>query len=353
MNGLIKKIYDGERIGADEAVELYSLPLLEIGKCADAARKRIFGNEVVTFIIDRNISYTNICTSKCRFCAYYKEKDSKDAFLLSNKEILGKIEELVRIGGTQVMLQGGLNPELKIEYYVKLVGDIKGRFPEIYLHSFSPPEIDHIARVSGMSVREVLVELKSAGLASLPGGGGEILVQKVRDRVSPHKITADRWIEIMRTVHETGMKSTATMVFGMGETIRERIESMERVRKLQDETRGFRAFICWAFSPNRTGMDNIKMAGSVDYLKIVAVSRIFFDNIRNINSGWVTEGESISQIGLFFGANDLGGILMEEVVVKSTGLVNVMTVENLIRIIKQCGKIPAQRDTEYRIRRYF
>jgi len=341
-----------KRFSVSDCVKVFNnVPLFDIAAAADLFRREIHKDraDLLTFVVDRNVTYTNICSCKCKFCAFFKTKSSPDSFVLSMKQILDKVEGLAGIGGTQIMLQGGLNPELKLDFYIKLLKTIKNSYPDITLHSFSPPEIDHIARQSNKSIDYVIRTLKDSGLDSLPGGGGEILVNRIRSKISPNKISSQRWLQIMRAAHKAGMKSTATMVFGVGETLRERFESMEKVRNLQDETGGFRAFIPWPFSPGRTKLSNFPQADGIEYLKTLAISRLLFDNIKNIHSGWVTEGIKLAQIALAFGANDFGGILMEEKVVRSTGLINETNVKQLYDIASGAGYKLARRNTNYDI----
>lgn len=321
--------------------------VLELGQAAHAVRQAMHPENTVTFVIDRNINYTNICTSQCRFCAFYRPEGHVDGYTLSEAVIFEKLQETIAAGGTQVMLQGGLNPDLGLEYYVKLLQFIKKNF-DIVIHSFSPAEILHIAKKEGLSVRETLLQLKSAGLDSLPGGGAEILVDSVRQRVSPKKISAGDWLAIMEEAHNVGLQTTATMVIGMGETYAERMEHMEKVRALQEKTGGFRAFIIWSYQPGNTEMGGEKIS-AWDYLKTLSVARLYFNNIKHIQGSWVTQGQNIGQLTLAFGANDLGSIMLEENVVKAAGTAYEMSVNKMVDLIKATGKKAAQRDTEYNI----
>ncbi|MCX7919139.1 MAG: dehypoxanthine futalosine cyclase [bacterium] len=352
VDSILEKAYQGERLNQEEGCLLYTADLISLGKIADIRRKQFHPKDIVTFIIDRNITFTNVCYCQCNFCAFYVTPNSDEAFVLSNEEVLAKIEELVQLGGTQVMLQGGLHPELSLDYYTRLLHDIKSHYPQIYLHSLSVPEIYHLAKKTGLSIKQVLLELQSAGLDSLPGAA-EILVDRVRQIISPHKISTQQWLECMETAHSIGMETTATMTFGIIETLEERIEHMLRIRELQDKTGGFRAFIPWTFSPHRTKLSHIAMAGGIDYLKTVAIARIMLDNVKNIHAGWVTEGTKLAQVTLSFGANDFGGILMEEKVVDATGVRYKTSVDELVHLIRNAGKIPAQRNSKYEILRYF
>ena len=322
--------------------------LIALGREADKIRKERFGN-TTTFIIDRNINYTNVCVNECRFCAFFRRQGSKDAYLLSHEEILEKVRETVEAGGTQVMIQGGLYPELGLAYYEKMLRLIKEAYPSITIHSFTATEIQHFAREAGLSILETLKRLQAAGLDSLPGGGAEILVDEVRRKVSPKKIMTDDWLHVMECAHSIGMESTATMVIGFGETMAQRIEHMEKVRRLQDKTGGFRAFIPWTFSPEKTRFAGVIKAGGAEYLKTLAICRLYLDNIPNLGSGWLTEGMSVAQLGLLCGANDLGGILMEEKVIESTGWRQRTNIDGLIEAIRGAGYLPARRDSAYRI----
>jgi cyclic dehypoxanthinyl futalosine synthase len=345
---LKKKIYSGKRISPEEAIPLFSWDLIELGEAGDMRRKLIFPKEEVGFIIDRIINFTNICEAACCFCAYHARANLIKPFELSKNEIFAKIEELVALNGTQVMLQGGLHPGYTLDTYVRMVKDIKKRFPQIYLHSFSPSEIAHMAKKSSVSIDHVISELKKAGLDSVPGAS-DLLVDRIRKKVSPRKIGKDLWCEVIHALHRHGMKSSATMTYGMGENDKEKIEHLKVVRDIQDKTGILRAFIPWSFSPARTGLENIEPATGIDYLKIVAISRIFLDNIIYIQAGWLTEGLKLAQIALAMGANDMGGVLTEETVVKATGIETKAGISEFIDIIRNAGKRPVLRDSDYRI----
>ena len=337
-----------ERLTNKEAVSLLKNgDILTLGQQADKVRRQMHPGNIVTFIIDRNINYTNICVNECNFCAFYRRPSEKGAYLLSIEDILKKTEETVAAGGTQIMLQGGLHPDVDFQYYIDMLTAIKKRF-DITIHSFTATEILHFSNITGYSVTEVLKRLQAAGLSSLPGGGAEILVDRVRRIVSPKKIMTDDWLNIMRCAHKIGMKTTATMVLGLGETIEERIEHMDKIRTLQDETGGFRAFIMWTFQPGHTKLGGKKLS-SWEYLKTLAVSRLYFDNISHIQGSWVTQGKNIGQMTLAFGADDLGSIMLEENVVRAAGTSHHMSINTMSDIIKKADKIPAQRDTEYNI----
>lgn len=335
-----------------EALEMLTTgDVLELGQAAHAVRQEMHPGNTVTFVIDRNINYTNICTSQCRFCAFYRPEGHVDGYTLSEAVIFEKLQETIAAGGTQVMLQGGLNPELGLDYYVNLLQFIKKNF-DIVIHSFSPAEILHIAKKEGLTIVETLTKLKAAGLDSLPGGGAEILVDAVRQRVSPKKISAGDWLAVMEAAHNVGIETTATMVIGMGETYAERMEHMEKVRALQEKTGGFRAFIIWSYQPGNTEMGGEKIS-AWDYLKTLSVARLYFNNIKHIQGSWVTQGQNVGQLTLAFGANDLGSIMLEENVVKAAGTAYEMSVKKMVDLITATGKKAAQRDTQYQIIKTF
>jgi cyclic dehypoxanthinyl futalosine synthase len=329
----------------DEALKLFELELPELGAMAESVRWQINPARRVTFVIDRNINYTNICTSRCRFCAFYRDVGDEDAYVLGKHEIFERIGEAIGLGATQIMLQGGLNPELGIEYFEDLLRSIKSRF-DVHLHSLSPPEIVHIAQISNISIKETLSRLKFAGLDSLPGGGAEILEDRFREQISPRKITSSEWTGVMEEAHRIGMQTTATMMFGAGEEIRDRMVHLKLIRDLQDKTGGFTAFIPWTYQPMNTELGGSKV-GAVEYLRMLAVSRIFLDNITNIQASWVTQGLKIAQIALFFGANDLGSTMIEENVVKAAGATFRADTVELVGLINELGLEACQRDTCY------
>ena len=339
-------------ISAQEALNLLKHEdILVLGKMADKIRQQKHPDNVVSFVVDRNINYTNICTSECKFCAFYRKEENSDTYVLSNEVIMEKIKETIEAGGTQIMLQGGLNPNLRLGYYVDLLKMIKSKY-NITIHSFSPAEIVHIAKQENMSVKAVLLSLHEAGLDSLPGGGAEILVDEIRYKISPKKITADQWLNVMEEAHKIGMKSTATMVIGFGETLEQRIEHMQKIKELQEKTGGFRAFITWTFQPGNTELGG-KKTNACEYLITLAVTRIYLDNIEHIQGSWVTQGQETGQITLAFGANDLGSIMLEENVVRAAGTAYEMSINKMVNLITASGKIPAQRDTEYNIIKKF
>lgn len=341
-----------KRITDEEALNLIqNADLKELGQMATAVKKELHPDNITSFVVDRNINYTNICWVDCKFCAFYRHEKDEDAYILSFDEIDRKIEELIEIGGTQILFQGGVHPKLEIDYYEELVEHIHKKFPQIDIHGFSAIEIDYIAKRSKISVREVLERLRAKGLFSIPGAGAEILNERVREEVSPKKITNERWTLIHRTAHELGMKTTATMMFGMTETDEEIIEHWRRIRELQDITGGFRAFIMWSFQSDNTKLieehPEIRKQSSNRYLRLLAVSRIYLDNFPNIQSSWVTQGSYIGQMALHFGANDLGSTMMEENVVSAAGASNQMAQDEMIQLIRDVGEIPAKRDTAY------
>ena len=352
-SAFLEKAAAGERLGAEEALRVYEeVPLRLLGSAADQIRKRLHPDNLGTFVVDRNINYTNACVADCTFCAIYRRPGHPEAYRHPMEEILRRVGENLALGGTQVLLLGGLDPELPLSYYEEICRTLKAHYPQIHLHSFSAPEIGMMAEVSGQSFREVLEALKAAGLDSMPGGGAEILVERVRQSVSPKKLSATGWFEIHRAAHEVGLKTTCTMTYGMGETAAERVEHLLRLRELQDQTGGFRAFIPWSFQRGHTVLD-LPPAGGMEYLRIIALARLVLDNVRNIQAGWVTEGLKLAQLALSFGANDFGGILVDEVVVGATGMIYRVNREEAIRLIRGAGRIPAQRNTPYEILRVY
>ncbi|MBM4128813.1 MAG: dehypoxanthine futalosine cyclase [Nitrospira sp.] len=343
--------------------------LLELGKKADEVRKKLHPEGIITFIVDRNINYTNICINKCRFCAFWREEDDPEAYILGEDELFRKIEETVQSGGTQILLQGGLNPKLDITYFVNLLKELKRRF-DINIHGFSPPEICYMADRSDLTIKETISLLRDAGLDSVPGGGAEILSDRIREVISPRKIKSNRWIRVMEVAHRLGMRTTATMMFGSVEEPEDIIEHLDAIRTLQDKTHGFTAFIPWSFQPGNTELakslelskygpritdygSRIYPATAVEYLGVLALSRIYLDNIKSIQASWVTQGIKLAQVALRFGANDFGSTMIEENVVASTGLSFRASIEDIIKAIRDAGFTPAQRDTYYNIIKYF
>lgn len=352
VEDLLAYAAEGGRLAEEEGLLLLeNADLLDLGRAAHAVRQRLHPAPYVTFVADRNINYTNVCICGCKFCAFHRDKDAGDAYVLTYDEVLAKVEELVAAGGTQVLIQGGLHPDIDLEYIAGMFRAIKQRFT-VEIHSLSPPEIVHLAGRSGLPVAEVLVRLKEAGLDSLPGGGAEILVNRVRRIISPRKISWQQWMEVMRAAHRLGLKSTATMMFGSVETPAERIRHMIRVRDLQDETGGFTAFIPWTYQPDHTALGGTKVGASA-YLRVLAVARLLLDNVPHIQASWVTQGPRVAQIALFFGADDFGSTMMEENVVRAAGAAYRIPPEEIIRVVKEAGFTPAQRTTQYRIIRTF
>ncbi|MCL4322251.1 MAG: dehypoxanthine futalosine cyclase [Deltaproteobacteria bacterium] len=341
------------RIGKEQAIDLFkNKSILGLGKMADAIRKDKHPQNVVTFIIDRNINYTNICISECKFCAFYRKPHDNGSYILTKDEIFEKIQETIGLGGTQILLQGGLNPNIEFDYYLNLLCAIKEKF-NIHIHAFSPPEIFHLADANNITVKETILLLKDAGLDSIPGGGAEILVDRVRKKISPNKISSEKWLEVMEEAHNAGLHSSATMMFGTIETDEEIIEHLFKLRNLQDKTGGFRAFIPWSFQSKHTKLNPRGVYGQY-YLKVLAISRIVLDNFDNIQSSWVTQGAKMGQVALSFGANDMGSTMIEENVVKAAGTQNVMVDEKfMVKLIKDAGFIPAQRFNSYDIVKFY
>lgn len=349
---IVDRTLQGNRLQDDDAFELLTQgDLLALGRAADIVRQRKHPEPYVTFIVDRNINYTNVCESQCRFCAFYRTRGAADAYVLNTDALYQKIAETLAAGGTQIMLQGGLHPELKLDYFETMLQGIKARFP-VTIHSFSPTEIAHMAGQAGITISETLRRLQDAGLDSLPGGGAEILDDAVRRRVSPRKITAQQWLDVMESAQRMGMGTTATMVIGMQETYQQRINHFRLIRELQDRTSGFRAFIMWTFQPGNTELGGEKTS-AWDYLRTLAVARLYLDNISHLQGSWVTQGQAIGQLTLTFGADDLGSIMLEENVVRAAGTAYQMSIDKMIAIIRATGRIPAQRDTQYAILKTF
>ena len=369
----MKKSRKQERITKKQALSLLkNADLLELGEMADGMRKHLHPERIVSFVVDRNINYTNICINKCTFCAFWRDEDDADAYLIDSDTLFSKIEETIKLGGTQILLQGGLHPRLDIDYYVSLLSSIKERF-DITIHGFSPPEVSYIADSADITVREALIILKGAGLDSVPGGGAEILSDRVREIVSPRKIGSSRWLKVMENAHGLGMRTTATMMFGSIETPDDIITHLDSIRELQDRTGGFTAFIPWSFQPGNTELNQkskspgkktksksgkpgtktrnsgIHPATAVDYLKVLSLSRVYLDNIDNVQASWVTQGLKLAQVALRFGANDFGSTMIEENVVAAAGVKYRVSREDIIHAIRSAGFVPAQRDTYYRI----
>ncbi|MEW6714189.1 MAG: cyclic dehypoxanthinyl futalosine synthase [Nitrospirota bacterium] len=359
-----------KRLAKKEALTLLkSADILGLGQMADNARKKLHPEGIVSFIIDRNINYTNVCINKCKFCAFYRSEDDPEAYVLNRRKLFNKVKETISLGGTQILIQGGLHPKLDIDYYVDLLKSIKERFP-IHIHGFSPPEVCHMADKAGLSIKQALRILNEAGLDSIPGGGAEILSDRIREQISPKKIGKARWLEVMEQAHRIGMKTTATMMFGSVEEPEDIIEHLDAVRRLQDKTNGFTAFIPWSFQPGNTELNRgsgvrgqgsaknsklqtpnseLQTATAVDYLRVLALSRIYLDNVPNIQASWVTQGLKMAQVALRFGANDFGSTMIEENVVAAAGVKYRVSTEDIVTAIKASGFKPAQRDMYYNI----
>jgi len=348
ISSLLEKAVAGDRLTPAEGLTLLqSHDLAALGAAANAVTNRLHPEPFRTYNIDRNINYTNACTAVCDFCAFYRPPAHPEVYVLPIEVLLKKIEETVALGGDQILLQGGLHPKLPLEWYEETLRTMKQHFPQVNIHGFSPPEIYHFTKVSKLPLQTVLERLRDAGLGSLPGGGGEILVDRVRKSITRGKVLSDDWLNVMRVWHQIGGKSSATMMFGHVETLAERIEHLERLRQLQDETGGFTAYICWTFQPENTDMAHLPPAGAFEYLKTQAVSRLYLDNIPNIQSSWVTQGEKVGQLALLFGANDMGSLMIEENVVSQAGTVHHLTVDTIRRCIENVGYIPRQRNVFY------
>ena len=355
LDNLLEQVWNGGRINQAEARRLYSLPLEELSALADRRRQIAKasayngrGNNIVTYVVDRNINYTNVCNVYCKFCAFYRTEKDDDSYVITLDELDRKIEETIALGGTQILMQGGHHPKLTKQWYLDLLAHIKSKFPQINIHAFSPSEFVHFREVFNEPLEKIISDFKAAGLGSIPGGGGEILVDRVRQRISPLKAMSDDWLEVMDVAHRLGLNSSATMMFGHVETVEDRIEHLERVRTQQDKTKGFTAFIAWTFQAEHTKL-RAPAVGAQDYLRTQSLARIYLDNIANIQSSWVTQGQEIGQVALKCGANDLGSIMIEENVVSQAGTTFRMTVADMQRLINDLGYEPHQRDNWYRL----
>ena len=355
LDDLLQQVWNGRRVSSAEARRLYDLPLEELGALADRRRQLARasaydgrGNEIVTYIVDRNINYTNICNVYCKFCAFYRTEKDADAYVITFEELDGKIEETLALGGTQILLQGGHHPKLTKQWYLDLLAHIRDRFPQINVHGFSPSEFVHFREVFNEPVEKIIADFKAAGLGSIPGGGGEILVDRVRERISPLKAMSDDWLGVMDVAHRLGLSSSATMMFGHVETVEDRVEHLERVRAQQDRSKGFTAFIGWTFQAEHTRL-RAPTIGAHEYLRTQALARIYLDNFPSVQSSWVTQGQEIGQVALKFGANDLGSIMIEENVVSRAGASFRMSVADMHRLIGELGYEPRQRDNWYRL----
>ncbi|HBE62073.1 MAG TPA: dehypoxanthine futalosine cyclase [Rhodopirellula baltica] len=350
VHDILAKAVAGDRLTSAEGLTLLeSHDLAAIGAAAEKVSRAKHSEPYRTYNIDRNINYTNVCTAVCDFCAFYRGPKSEEGYVLPREVLLQKIQETVDLGGNQILLQGGLHPKYKLDWYEEMLRDIKSRFPEVNVHGFSPPELHHFTKVNNLPLRDVLSRLKDAGLGSVPGGGAEILTDRVRNEITRGKVMTDDWLNVMRVWHELGGISSSTMMFGHVETLAERIEHLERLRSLQDETGGFTAFICWTFQPDNTEMSDVRPTGSFEYLKMLAVSRLFLDNIPNLQSSWVTQGLKIGQMALMFGANDMGSLMIEENVVAEAGTVHYLSLQQIREAIEELGFVPRQRDVHYNL----
>ncbi len=355
LDELLQKVWAGQRINQVEALRLYHLPLEELGALADRRRQLAKakayagrGNDVVTYIVDRNVNYTNVCNVYCKFCAFYRTEKEDDAYVITHAEMDQKIAETVALGGTQILMQGGHHPKLTKQWYLDLLAHIKTRWPQVNVHGFSPSEFIHFRDVFNEPLEKIISDFRAAGLGSIPGGGGEILVDRVRQRIAPLKAMSDDWLEVMDVAHRLGMNSSATMMFGHVETIEDRIEHLERLRVQQDKSKGFTAFIGWTFQAEHTKL-RAPTVGAHDYLRTQALGRIYLDNFENVQSSWVTQGPDIGQVALKFGANDLGSIMIEENVVSQAGATFRLGVADMHRLIKDLGYEPHQRDNWYQL----
>ena len=350
VSSILSRVLDGERLLRESAlVLLESRELAAIGAAANQITQRLHPESFRTYNIDRNINYTNICTAVCDFCAFYRSPKSGEGYVLPRAELLSKVQETVELGGNQILMQGGLHPTYTLEWYEELLRDIRSNFPTVNVHGFSPPELHHFTKINKLPIRTVLERLRDAGLGSIPGGGAEILVDRVRSQITRGKVMTDDWLNVMRVWHELGGVSTVTMMFGHVETLAERVEHLDRVRQLQDETQGFTAFICWTFQPDNTDLSHIPPSGSFEYLKTQAVARLYLDNVPNIQSSWVTQGLKIGQLALAYGANDMGSLMLEENVVAEAGTVHFLTLDQIRGAIEEYGFEARQRDVRYQL----
>jgi len=348
VDALAARVAGGERVSAAEALELYrSAPTMLLGRLADGVRRRKHPAGIVTYIIDRNVNYTNVCVARCKFCAFYRPVGSSEGYTLGFDEIFAKIDETIRLGGVQLLLQGGHNPDVPLQWYEDLFREVKRRYPTFRLHALSPPEVIHISRLSQLTVPEVIDRLIAAGLDSIPGGGAEILVDRVRKELNCYgKATADEWLDVMRHAHRAGLRTTATMMYGTVETVEERIEHLMRLRALQDETGGFTAFITWSYQPQHTELGGAEATG-IEYLRMLALSRIVLDNFDNLQASWVTQGGKVGQMSLAFGANDMGSVMIEENVVRAAGAEYCMDEFEVVRNVENAGLVAKRRNMHY------
>ena len=348
LDSIIERAWEGERLSKEEALFLWErADFYTLATLANHRRLALHPESIVTYVIDRNINYTNICLSGCRFCAFYRSPGAEDGYVLSQRELASKIEEALSLGGTQILLQGGMHPDLGLRFYEEMLRFIKKNFP-IHIHAFSPPEIVHLGRKEKLTLEEIVHRLQQSGLDSIPGGGAEILVDEVRRKISPRKCNSSEWLAVMETAHSLGMRTTATMMFGHIETLEQRLEHLLKLRELQDRTSGFTAFIPWTFQPDNTGLKT-KPATGVDYLRTLAMSRLVLDNVRNLQVSWVTMGSELAQVALQFGANDFGSTMIEENVVAAAGVRHRLSVEEIRSIITDAGYEARQRTMSYEL----
>lgn len=350
IDRILARAADGARLTPAEGLALFDAPLLELGQAADARCRQLHPTPVRTFVIGRNVNYSNVCISGCRFCAFFRGPRHRDAYLLSTEEIMAKVAGMVGVGGTELLLQGGLHPALRLPWYVDLFRAISAAYPAVQIHALSPSEVVHLASMEALTIPKVLERLRAAGLASIPGGGAEILVDRVRRQISPRKCATDAWLGVMREAHRLGLPTTATMMYGHLETLPERIEHLDRLRTLQEETGGFVGFIPWPFQPGNTPLARLAPPpdlGGQHFLRMLAISRLYLDNIPHLQSSWVTQGLALGQLGLCFGADDLGSTMMEEQVVSAAGTTYRTNAAELARYIADLGYRPAQRTTTY------
>ncbi len=349
ISDIADKVYNGERITDADALRLFDHPnVVELGLLADYIRWKLHPEPIVTYIVSRNVNYTNVCWVRCGFCNFYRKPGEEGGYVLPMDVIFAKMQELSDVGGVEVLMQGGLNPKLKIEWYEDLLRQMRERFPHIILHAFSPAELIYIKNISKLSMEETLTRLKAAGLHSIPGGGAEILTDRVRNFISPYKDSADEWLACMRVAHKVGLRSSATMMYGSVDTIDDRVEHLRRLRDLQDETGGFNAFIAWNYQPDGTELGGTR-APAFDYLRTIAISRIYLDNFANFQASWVTQGPRIGQVSLRYGVNDFGQTMMEENVVSQAGCVFAVPIEEMERLITDAGFVPKRRNTRYEL----
>jgi cyclic dehypoxanthinyl futalosine synthase len=349
IDDILQRAADGGRISEEEALHLYTeAPFHALGEAADAVRRRRYPEGIVTYLIDRNINYTNVCVTACKFCAFYRAPKHAEGWSHDTAEILRRCGEAVDLGATQVMLQGGHHPDYGVEYYEELFGSVKRAYPQLVIHSIGPSEILHMAKVSGVSIEEAVKRIKAAGLDSIAGAGAEMLPDRPRKAIAPLKESGARWLEVMEVAHGLGVESTATMMMGTGETNAERIEHMRMIRDVQDRTGGFRAFIPWTYQPENNHLKGRTQATSIEYLRLIAVARLFFHNVDHLQASWLTTGKDVGQLALHMGVDDLGSIMLEENVISSAGARHRSNLHELIWMIRTAGRIPAQRDTLYR-----